>query len=51
MVVTQYEYDERFGLDLTVAQARETVKGGRAALFDFRTGAHYSKRLFGLGNR
>ncbi|WP_141654176.1 hypothetical protein [Candidatus Nitrospira nitrosa] len=27
MVVTQYEYDERFGSDLTVAQARETVKG------------------------
>ena len=51
MVVTQYEYDERFGSDLTVAQARETVKGGGAALFDFRTSAHYSKRLFVLGNR
>ncbi|MBS0152573.1 MAG: hypothetical protein JSR31_16715 [Nitrospira sp.] len=46
MVVTHYEYDEGFGPDLTVAQARETVKGDRAALFDFRTSAYYSKRLF-----
>lgn len=46
MVVTHYEYDEGFGPDLTVAQDRETVKGDRAALFDFRTSAYYSKRLF-----
>ena len=49
--VTEHEDGESLGPDLTVAQAGETVKRGRVALFDFRTSAHYSKRLFVLENR
>ena len=51
IVVSQHEDGQCLESDLTVAQARETVKGDRCALFDFRTSAHYSKRLFVLGDR
>jgi hypothetical protein len=51
MVVTQHEDGLCVKPDLTVAQASETVKVGGIALFDFRTSAHYSKRLFVLGKR
>ena len=51
MVVTQHEDGLCGKPDLTVAQASETVKVGRIALFDFRSSAHYSKRLFVLGKR
>lgn len=49
--VTQHEDGKRLEPDMTVAQARETVKRVWSAHFDFRTSAHYSKRLFVLGNR
>ena len=47
----QHGENESLGPSLTVAQAGETVKRGRSVRFDFRTSAHYSKRLFVLGNR
>ncbi|MFO0698890.1 MAG: LysM peptidoglycan-binding domain-containing protein [Nitrospira sp.] len=47
--VNQHEAGECLEPGLTVAQAEETVKQGRAACFDFRASAHYSKRRFVLG--